>query len=291
LLAVGGVDFDGLFEEADAGAPLLIASSRSMFVECPGAIADLLPLPGTDEEIRSIELVWEETTANLEGTSLPADPVDILSGSEATEAALKMLAPGHRVLHLATHGIVLGDSCGAGAEGTRGVGGLAPVAGDAKASKPQQKKPAAPETSEAPWLSRRVYLALAGANHAADRDRDDNEGFLTAEEVSTMDLRGTEWVVLSACQSGVAAAWEREGMLGMRRAFRMAGARAVIASQWPVDDVATLEWMTALYRARATGRSTGAAIQKASRDVLAARRAQRRNTHPFYWAAFRASGA
>ena len=50
---------------------------------------------------------------------------------------------------------------------------------------------------------------------------------LTAEEVSTLDLAGTDWVVLSACHSGVGEAWAREGQLGMRRAFHLAGARTV----------------------------------------------------------------
>ncbi len=290
LLAVGGVDFDGLADEPMAGTPLLIASSRAMFVDCPDTVDVLLPLPGTDEEIRSIENVWAETTGTLEGTSLPAEPVDVLRGSEASEAALKLLAPGHRVLHLATHGIVLGDSCAATTEGTRGVGGLAPVGDERAPSASARSAPPKPAPHESPWLGRRVYLALAGANRAHERERDDNEGFLTAEEVATLDLRGTEWVVLSACQSGVAAAWEREGLLGMRRAFRIAGARSVIASQWPVDDVATLEWMTALYRARTGASSTTAVLQRACREVLEARRAQRRSTHPFYWAAFAASG-
>jgi CHAT domain-containing protein len=142
-----------------------------------------------------------------------------------------------------------------------------------------------------PWLGRRVLLALAGANRAHEHARDENEGLLTAEEVSTLDLRGTEWVVLSACRSGIGEVWAWEGVLGMRRAFRLAGARSVIASEWDVDDDATQEWMEALYRARITGaRSTAEAMQRASRGVLAARRADGRSTHPFYWAAFTASG-
>ncbi len=116
-----------------------------------------------------------------------------------------------------------------------------------------------------------MVLALAGANAAADSD-DENEGLLTASEVAMLDLRGTEWVVLSACESGVAENWNREGVLGLTRAFRLAGARAVIASQWAVDDDATSEWMTALHRARVAGASgTGRAMQEAARDPARAR--------------------
>jgi CHAT domain-containing protein len=136
-----------------------------------------------------------------------------------------------------------------------------------------------------------VWLALAGANHAREHQSDENEGLLTADEVVTLDLEGTDWVVLSACHSGLAEAWSREGTLGMRRAFDLAGARTVIASQWAVEDKATREWMLALYAARARGAtSAAAALESANRTILAQRRSAGRSTHPFYWAAFCASG-
>jgi CHAT domain-containing protein len=142
-----------------------------------------------------------------------------------------------------------------------------------------------------PWLGRKVLLALANANHTRDHAIDENEGLLTAEEVATLDLHGVEWVVLSACQSAAGEAWGREGVLGMQRAFRLAGARTVIASQWSVDDDATREWMRALYEARVRGLSrAGDAMNAASKVVLEARRRSLRSTHPFYWAAFTSSG-
>ena len=68
-------------------------------------------------------------------------------------------------------------------------------------------------------------------------------------------------------------------------------ARTVVASQWSIEDDATREWMQALYRARAGGAlRAGDAMAIADRAVLAARRASHRSTHPFYWAAFTASG-
>ena len=69
------------------------------------------------------------------------------------------------------------------------------------------------------------------------------------------------------------------------------GVRTVIASQWAVEDAATREWMQALYAHRAQGATlAAAAMAEASRDVLAARRKAGRSTHPFYWAAFSATG-
>jgi CHAT domain-containing protein len=109
--------------------------------------------------------------------------------------------------------------------------------------------------------------------------------------VLTLDLSGTDWVVLSACHSGIGESWSREGTLGMRRAFHLAGARTVIASEWSVEDDATREWMEALYAVRAgAAGSTARAMRDATREVLARRRAEGRSTHPFYWAAFGASG-
>ena len=145
---------------------------------------------------------------------------------------------------------------------------------------------ATPEPS--PWLGRDVWLALAGANRAASDSPDENEGWLTANEVVTLDLRGTERVVLSACQSGVVDRWNRDALLGMRRAFHLAGARAVVASLWAIADAATGEWMEAFYAS--PSRSTAGALQDASRAVIADRRAKGRTTHPFYWAAFTATG-
>ncbi|HTO91471.1 MAG TPA: CHAT domain-containing protein, partial [Candidatus Sulfotelmatobacter sp.] len=109
--------------------------------------------------------------------------------------------------------------------------------------------------------------------------------------VATLDLAGTDWVVLSACHSGAGDAWSHEGRLGMRRAFALAGARTVIASAWALGDEDTGEWMHALYDARLRQHADAtAAIRAADRAMLDARRARKRSTHPFYWAAFSASG-
>jgi CHAT domain-containing protein len=80
-------------------------------------------------------------------------------------------------------------------------------------------------------------------------------------------------------------------VFGLRRAFRLAGARTVVMSLWPVQDQATRDWMAALYRARLEQRlSTIESVATAERELLAARRAAGQSTHPFYWAAFVAAG-
>jgi CHAT domain-containing protein len=132
-------------------------------------------------------------------------------------------------------------------------------------------------------------LALAGANRAQPSDAED--GFLTAEEVSALDLRGVEWAVLSACKTGAADPASVEAVQGLHRAFRRAGVGTVIMSLWSVDDAATAAWMDALYRARlGQHRTTAASVRAAQRAVLSARRKAGESTHPFWWAAFVASG-
>ena len=83
-------------------------------------------------------------------------------------------------------------------------------------------------------------LAFAGANRHV-RASGQEDGILTAEEVAGLNLQGTGWVVLSACDTGVGAITIGEGVVGLRRAFEIAGARTVIMSLWSVQDQAARE--------------------------------------------------
>lgn len=80
-------------------------------------------------------------------------------------------------------------------------------------------------------------------------------------------------------------------MLGLRRAFQVAGAKTLIMSLWPVEDQVTRDWMKALYEGRLLRKlSTAEAVRSASLQVLRERRARGQSTHPFYWGAFVAAG-
>jgi len=81
-----------------------------------------------------------------------------------------------------------------------------------------------------------------------------------------------------------------EGVLGLRRAFEVAGAGTLIMSLWKIDDEVTRDWMRHLYTGRLEGMSTAEAVHSASLALIRERRAEGRTTHPFYWGAFVAAG-
>jgi CHAT domain-containing protein len=82
-----------------------------------------------------------------------------------------------------------------------------------------------------------------------------------------------------------------EGVFGLARAFRVAGARNVVMSLWQVDDAATAELMRHFYRELlATPATVPAALAAAAREVRDDRRASSLGSHPYYWAAFVSTG-
>ncbi len=101
--------------------------------------------------------------------------------------------------------------------------------------------------------------------------------------MSSLNLEGVEWAVLSACDTGVGEIKAGEGVFGLRRAFQVAGARSVLMSLWSVDNQATRAWMRALYEGRfQKNLATSDAVHAARLAVLRPRRASSQSTHPFY---------
>jgi CHAT domain-containing protein len=135
-------------------------------------------------------------------------------------------------------------------------------------------------------------LALSGANRRNDaRDpKQAEDGVLTGEEIASLDLSGVDWAVLSACETGVGRVQPGEGVLGLRRAFEVAGAHTLVMSLWKVEDEATLLFMRELYGARASGLSTAESVRTAGLKILAMQRRQGLPDQPYFWGAFVAAG-
>lgn len=270
LLVLGGADFDRAEgSDAELLAAGVDAGSNARALPHDSTQVHFPPLPHTTLEAEQVAARWRASSSSDAGL------VEEALGSSASEAIFKLRAPGRRVLHIASHGFSLGgDSVRPAWSGARAVGS---VVGSSSAS---------------PGIRRVALLpglALAGANREPRPGAED--GFLTAEEITSLDLTGAEWAVLSACETGLSDPTATEAVQGLQRAFRRAGVHTVIMSLWSVDDAATRAWMSALYAARLNEhRDTATAVRSACRAVLAARRAKGMDTHPFHWAAFVAAG-
>ena len=269
MLAVGGPAY-----EIQAAGPVRVSAQRS---GC-AAVGPLRfeDLPGARAEAQELSRAWTPQPAEGGASAAAADTVTLLTGRAASKRAVILASAGRRIVHLATHGFFLGSPCQSGPAVTRGVGGLTAAA--ARAS----------TVADNPLLF--AGLAFAGANRPAGPSGQ-GDGILTAEEVAALNLHGTEWAVLSACDTGLGEVRAGEGVFGLRRAFQIAGVRTVIMSLWSVEDQSTRNWMRALYEGR-FGRhlSTADAVHDASLRMLRQRRARGLSTHPFYWAAFVAAG-
>ena len=113
-------------------------------------------------------------------------------------------------------------------------------------------------------------------------------GWLQAWEImADLDL-GADLVTLSACESGLGSERPGEGLVGLARAFQLAGARSVVASLWKVGDASTAVLMEGFYRHLRAGKSKDQALRQAQLELVRGARRDRRR--PFHWAAFQLIG-
>lgn len=230
-----------------AGDPVVIADpdyDLGLGASPPAAGPRFEPLPGTAREGRQV-------AARL--------GVAALTGPDVLERTVKALR-GPAVLHIATHGFFLADA-------------------------PERALPLGAAGAQNALL--RSGLALAGANarlSGLPLPPEAEDGVLYAEDVTALDLVGTELVVLSACDSGLGDVRAGEGVFGLRRAFALAGAETVVMSLWPVADAVTQELMGAFYVALATGTGRAEALRVAQREI------RRRHPDVADWGAFICEG-
>lgn len=173
-----------------------------------------------------------------------------------------------RILHIATHGFFLPDK--KPDPNDKQVGWMV-----------SENMGLLSATPENPLL--RSGLGLAGANtwlHGAMPPPEAENGLLTAEDVSGLDLLATELAVLSACDTGLGQVQTGEGVLGLRRSFMLAGVKTLVMSLWKVPDQQTQELMVDFYRRLLEGHPRLDALQEAQKALRA------KYPHPRYWGAF-----
>jgi len=223
-------------------------------------------LPGTLAELQSIEKIFKK--GKLKYSSF--------SGKEAKEDVFKQLFANNTsspcILHISTHGFFYPEPELAKKEekveegniqfrGSSGFGNWMFL------------------NNKNPMM--RSGLVFAGANRVWSEDwgRTDNEGVLTAYEISNMLMKNTQLVVLSACETGLGDIKGSEGVYGLQRSFKMAGVKYLIMSLWEVPDAETVEFMTCFYEKLLKNKNIRQSFTETQQLM-------RNKYDPFYWAAF-----
>ena len=222
--------------------------------------ADVQDLPGTKTEIDNLGSII--TQANIKTT--------ILTQEKATENAIKLLKK-PSILHIATHGFFISNE----------KDNLTNAFFDGFSEDALKK------VVSNPLL--RSGLLLAGCKQGIlEKNTDNNastiiqeDGILTAYEVTDLDLENTSLVVLSACETGLGDVVNGEGVYGLQSAIKVAGAKSIIMSLWKVDDAASQEFMTAFY-----GNWIGKKQSKRNAFRDAQITIRQKYPSPIYWAAF-----
>ena len=242
----GGLAYNTSVSEMkqDAMRHSQVGQKRSAERKTRGAMFDLEYLPGTKTEAEAIAKV-------VNAANSKALHADLMLGKDGTETSFKSLDGQHkRIVHIATHGFYN-----------------------------------AIDTVSDP-LSR-CGLYFAGADNVLQGEEIPagvDDGILTAQEISSLDLRGLRLVGLSACQTGEGEI-TGDGVFGLQRGFKKAGAQSLLMSLWPVNDAATSLLMTEFYKNWISlGKTMREALELAKQTV----RSQKEKgwDDPKYWAAF-----
>jgi CHAT domain-containing protein len=249
LILIGDIDYDNTLgitsgERANKTRDIQLINDIDNF-----GIQSWGYLPGTKKEIDDIEKV--AVNNKIEATTLSNDKV-----TEFNLNNLIINPSKTNVIHIATHGYFFSEG----------------FKGSVENIFVNHKNPLL-----------RSGLILSGANENWNNNKlvnPENDGILTSEEISFMDLSGVELVVLSACDTGLGEVSNLEGINGLQRAFKLAGANKLIMSLWKVPDKETAEFFRHFYKLLLDEQLT---INESFRRT---QKNMKEKYKPYYWASF-----
>ena len=212
-------------------------------------------LPATATEIENISMVLNEKGIKTV----------VYEKDKGTESAFKSLSGRHlSALHIATHGFYFNDRESNTLQFLRSID-------------------ITPNSQEQVSTLKRTGIMLSGGQAAwlglSKNKKNDNDGILLSSEISALDFHNVNLVVLSACQTGLGDISD-DGVVGLQRAFKMAGAKTLVMTLWKVDDNATAVMMNNFYKLLMDGLPKQEAFKKAKQMV------KKEFKDPFYWAPF-----
>jgi CHAT domain-containing protein len=184
-------------------------------------------------------------------------PTDFTAKEATKEALVKIRSP--YILHLATHGFFAKED---------------PTAAQTGPESLLNDRQSVTKSKFFKNPMHRSGLALAGAQTTIEAWKHEevplveNDGILTAEDVSTLDLQGTWLVTLSACDTGSGEARAGEGVMGLRRGFIQAGAQNLLMTLWPISDEVTVQIMSDFYEAAHDSGNAPEALAEVQRNWL-----------------------
>jgi len=243
-------------------------TAREDTAETPSSALAMRHVPGY-EHMRSMRGDFGFLKGSLQEVKAISDQIastaetTTKTGYGATEESFKQMSGNSpKVLHISTHGFFFPD--------------------EADTAKDQGTRSGEPSFRyiEDPLL--RSGLAFAGSNYTwqhGTNPHEEEDGILTAKEISNMDLSNTDLVVLSACETGLGDIKGSEGVYGLQRAFRMAGVDYLIMSLWKVPDEQTRQLMEDFYANWLSGRPIRQAFRNAQEKVA-------EEYPPYFWASF-----
>jgi len=257
----GGIDYEADGKDLLAQAQQLkndAAISRSLTTDLERGASGWDYLRGTRDEVEAIK-----GTSEKAGVS-----VNYYTGKTALEERFKQQSgkKSPAILHVATHGFFFPD----------------PEKQYKEHQLLLQEEKNVYKLSDNPL--NRSGLLFSGANTAWKGEpvtEGLEDGILTAYEASHVSLPNTQLVVLSACETGLGDIKGSEGVFGLQRAFKLAGAEYLLMSLWKVPDQETAEFMIKFYELLFSTKDIPGSYDKTQRYMK-----EKYSKEPYKWAAF-----